>query len=50
MVHHVAAPCAHLAPAVEHGNGLDAVGRGALDVLIELTELVAYLCGTKLWC
>ena len=38
----MAAPGAHFAPAVEHGHGLHAVRRGALDVLIELAELVAH--------
>ncbi len=41
MVNHVAAPRALLPPAVQHSHGLDAVGRRALDVLIQLTELVA---------
>ena len=41
VVHHVAAPGPHLAPAVQHGHPLNAVGRGALDVLIQLTELAA---------
>ncbi len=41
MVDHVAAPRALLAPAVQHSHGLDAVGRGALDVLVQLAELVA---------
>ena len=38
---HVAAPGAGLAPGVEDRHGLDAVGCGALDVLIELSKLVA---------
>ena len=42
VVHHVAAPGAHLAPAVEHRHGLDAVGRRALDVVVQLAELVAH--------
>ena len=37
----MAAPRALLPPAVQHSHGLDAVGRRALDVLIQLTELVA---------
>ena len=41
MVNHVAAPRALLPPAVQHGNGLDAVGRGTLDVFVQLAELVA---------
>ena len=41
VVHHVAAPSPHLAPAVEHGHRLAAVGGGTLDVLVELPELVA---------
>lgn len=41
MVHHVAAPCAGLAPAVQHGNGLAAIGRCALDVRIQLAEFIA---------
>ena len=41
MVDHVAAPCTHLAPAVQHRNDLDAVGSGALDVLVQFPELVA---------
>ena len=41
MVNHVAAPRALLPPAVQHSHGLDAVGCGALDVGIQLAELVA---------
>ena len=40
MVNHVAAPGAHFSPAVQHGHGLDAVGGGTLDVLIQLPELI----------
>ena len=42
MVHHVAAPGTRLAPAVEHGHTLQTHGPAALDVLVELTELVAH--------
>ena len=41
MVDHVAAPRALLPPAVQHSHSLDAVGRGALDVLVQFAELVA---------
>ena len=41
MVNHVAAPRALLPPAVQHSHGLDAVGRGTLDVLVQFAELVA---------
>ena len=41
MVDHVAAPGALLPPAVQHSHGLDAVGRGTLDVFVQFTELVA---------
>ena len=41
VVDHVAAPCTHLTPAVQDRHGLDAVGGGALNVLVELPELVA---------
>ena len=41
VVDHVAAPGADLAPAVEHRHPLDAVGGGALDVVVQLPELVA---------
>ena len=41
MVDHVAAPGALLPPAVQNSHGLDAVGRGTLDVLVQLAELVA---------
>ena len=42
VVHHVATPGASLAPAVEHGHALEAHGPAALDILVELAELVAH--------
>ena len=42
MVHHVAAPGACLAPAVEHGHVPQAHGPAALDVLVKLPELVTH--------
>ena len=41
MMYHVAAPRALLPPAVQHSHGFNAVGRGALDVAVQLPELVA---------
>ena len=40
VMYHMAAPCAHLSPAVQNGHGLEAVGRRALYVLIQLSELM----------
>ena len=37
----MAAPSTLLTPTVQHSHGLDAVGRRALDILIQLAELVA---------
>ena len=37
----MAAPGPHSAPAVQHRHPLDAVGSGALDVVVQLPELVA---------
>ena len=42
VVHHMAAPGAHFAPAVQNGHCLDTIGRGALDVVVQLAELVAH--------
>ena len=42
MVHHMAAPGAHSAPAVQHRHSLHAVGSGAPDALIQQPELVAH--------
>ena len=39
-MYHMAAPCAHPSPAVQNGHGLEAVGRRALYVLIQLAELM----------
>ena len=41
VVHHMAAPGPHLAPAVQDCHPLDAIGRGALDVVVQLAELIA---------
>ena len=42
MVHHMVAPGAHFAPAVEHGHLLYAIGGHALNIVIQGAELVAH--------
>ena len=41
-MHHMAAPGAGFAPGIEDRHRFDAVGRGALDIFIQLPELIAH--------
>ena len=42
VMHHMVAPGAHFAPAVEHGHLLYAIGGHALNIVIQGAELVAH--------
>ena len=41
-MHHVVAPGPHFPPAVEHRHPLEAIGGGALDVVVEGAEFLAH--------
>ena len=42
MMHHMAAPRAHLSPAIQNSDGFHAIRRRAADILIQLAELIAH--------